>query len=51
MEYRRLEGTPFFLELDPKYRNTKPDPGKDFMKRVRELVSDLKLKGPAGSVD
>jgi hypothetical protein len=45
MEYRRMEGTPFFLERDPKYRNTKPDPGADFMKRVRELVADLKLQG------
>lgn len=48
MEYRRLEGTPFFLELDPKYRNTKPDPGSEFMKRVRELVADLKLQAAPG---
>jgi N-acetyl-anhydromuramyl-L-alanine amidase AmpD len=46
MEYRRMEGTPFFLELDPKYRNTKPDPGADFMDKVRALVVDLKLQGP-----
>jgi N-acetyl-anhydromuramyl-L-alanine amidase AmpD len=46
MEYRRMEGTPFFLELDPKYRNTKPDPGADFMRKVREQVADLKLQGP-----
>lgn len=45
-EYRRMEGTPFFLELDPKYRNQKPDPGAGFMSRVRALVSDLKLQGP-----
>jgi N-acetylmuramoyl-L-alanine amidase len=45
MEYRRMEGTPLFLELDPKYRNTKPDPGADFMKKVRALVADLKLQG------
>jgi N-acetylmuramoyl-L-alanine amidase len=45
-EYRRMEGTPFFLELDPKYRNTKPDPGADFMSKVRALVVDLKLQGP-----
>jgi hypothetical protein len=48
MEYRRMEGTPFFLELDPKYRNTKPDPGREFMTRVRELVADLKLEGAPG---
>jgi len=46
MEYRKMEGTPLFLELDPKYRNTKPDPGTDFMKQVRALVADLKLQGP-----
>lgn len=46
MEYRRMEGTPYFLELEPKYRNTKPDPGAEFMRRVREQVADLKLQGP-----
>jgi N-acetyl-anhydromuramyl-L-alanine amidase AmpD len=46
MEYRRMEGTPLFLELDPKYRNTKPDPGAEFMEKVRERVADLKLQGP-----
>jgi hypothetical protein len=45
MEYRRMEGTPFFLELDPKYRNTKPDPGAEFMGQVRAMVADLKLQG------
>ncbi len=49
MEYRRMEGTPFFRERDPKYRNEKPDPGAEFMKRVRALVADLKLQGPPGS--
>jgi len=46
MEYRRMEGTPFFLELDPKYRNTKPDPGAEFMRQVRAQVADLKVDGP-----
>lgn len=46
MEYRRMEGTPFFLELDPNYRNRKPDPGADFMGQVRALVGDLRLQGP-----
>jgi hypothetical protein len=46
MEYRRMEGTSFFVERDPKYRNTKPDPGADFMRQVRALVADLKLQGP-----
>lgn len=46
LEYRRMEKTPLFLELDPKYRNTKPDPGAAFMKTVRAKVADLKLQGP-----
>lgn len=46
MEYREMEGHPYFLELNPKYRNRKPDPGADFMKKVRALVADLKLRGP-----
>ena len=45
-EYRQMEGHPYFLELDPKYRNTKPDPGVEFMRKVRALVTDLKLQGP-----
>jgi hypothetical protein len=44
MEYRSMEATPLFLELDPKYRNNKPDPGDNFMVNVRKLVSDLNLK-------
>lgn len=43
-EYRLMEGHPYFLERDPKYRNRKPDPGPNFMKKVRALVSDLNLK-------
>jgi N-acetylmuramoyl-L-alanine amidase len=46
MEYRRMEGTPLFVERDPNYRNNKPDPGNDFMRKVRALVKDLKLQGP-----
>lgn len=46
MEYRQMEHHPYFLELDPKYRNRKPDPGAEFMKKVRALVEDLKLQGP-----
>jgi N-acetylmuramoyl-L-alanine amidase len=46
LEYRQFEGHPLFTELDPKYRNNKPDPGPEFMKKVREAVQDLKLDGP-----
>ena len=51
-EYRLMEGrkfsngAPIFVELDPKYRNQKQDPGEDFMRKVREKVADLKLAGP-----
>lgn len=42
-EYRRMEGHPYFVERDPKYRNEKPDPGDDFMAKVRAGVKDLPL--------
>lgn len=45
-EYRQLEGTPLFVELDPKYRSAKPDPGPEFMKKLRAGVGDLGLQGP-----
>jgi hypothetical protein len=45
-EAQRLEGTSYFVERDPKYRNAKPDPGQRFMKLVRARLSDLKLAGP-----
>ena len=48
-EYRRMEGTPLFLELDRHYRNQKPDPGPEFMAKVRAQVADLKLQGPPGN--
>jgi N-acetyl-anhydromuramyl-L-alanine amidase AmpD len=45
-EAARLEGKIYFHELDPKYRNSKPDPGTRFMKLVRARLTDLSLKGP-----
>jgi N-acetylmuramoyl-L-alanine amidase len=36
-------GHPYHVELVPEYRNSKPDPGARFMKRVREAVADLEL--------
>jgi N-acetyl-anhydromuramyl-L-alanine amidase AmpD len=36
---------PYYQELDPKYRNDKPDPGKRFMALVRDNIADLKLSG------
>lgn len=44
-ETGQLDGTDLFVELDPQYRNSKPDPGRAFMERVRAEVLDLGLKG------
>lgn len=38
---------PEFVELDPTYRNDKPDPGKHFLAAVRAQVADLHLLGAA----
>jgi N-acetylmuramoyl-L-alanine amidase len=46
LEYRALEGHPYFEERDPTYRTTKPDPGAPFMAAVRARVADLGLAGP-----
>ncbi len=46
LEYRQLEGSPLFEERDPNYRTSKPDPGADFMTKVRAAVVDLGLGAP-----
>ena len=43
-EVRALEGTPWFVELDPTYRNKKPDPGARFMAAVRAQLTDLPVR-------
>ncbi len=45
-EYREMEKSPLWLELDAGYRTKKADPGKKFMKSVREEVKYLNLKKP-----
>jgi len=45
-ESRRFEGTPLFLERDPRYRNRKSDPGPAFMGALRRRLADLRLEGP-----
>lgn len=45
-EYLAMEGHPYFLERDPKYRTRKADPGPAFMAKVRAKVADLGLQGP-----
>jgi N-acetyl-anhydromuramyl-L-alanine amidase AmpD len=44
-EVMKFRADPLFVELDPSYKNDKPDPGARFMARVRERVADLKLRG------
>lgn len=44
-EARLLDGTPEFVELDPAFRNRKPDPGPAFMAKVRARIADLGLAG------
>ncbi|HKE17708.1 MAG TPA: peptidoglycan recognition family protein [Kofleriaceae bacterium] len=36
----------YWREREAGYRNSKSDPGPDFMRRVRALVADLGLEGP-----
>ena len=44
-EYTQFIGTPIWRESDPKYLTQKTDPGILFMKRIRENIKDLNLKG------
>lgn len=44
-EYKDFRGTPLWKETDPNYLTEKTDPGPWFMKKVREEVKDLNLKG------
>ncbi len=46
LELRRMESSPLFEERDPNYRTSKPDPGADFMMKVRAGVVDLGLGAP-----
>jgi len=45
-EYRQMENTDLWLELDKGYRTKKSDPGDAFMSKVREAVTDLNLLTP-----
>ena len=45
-EYRKMENTDLWLELDKGYRTKKSDPGDKFMSKVRKAVSDLNLSMP-----
>lgn len=50
-EYPLFEEHPLWMERDDGYRTKKIDPGKNFMKRIRDKVSDLDLKGPPEVMD
>jgi len=43
-EYRKMEKTKLWLEVDKGYRTFKKDPGKKFMQEVRKGIQKLKLK-------
>lgn len=43
-EYGIFRGSKLWKETDPNYFTAKDDPGEDFMKKVRLLVTDLHLK-------
>ncbi|MEP1087085.1 peptidoglycan recognition family protein [Algoriphagus sp.] len=43
-EYQNFQNTDLWKEADPDYRTVKTDPGDAFMKKLRENLSDLKLK-------
>jgi len=45
-EYRQMERTSLWLERDKGYRTVKNDPGRKFMRDVRQSVRELKLKTP-----
>ncbi|UBM60688.1 N-acetylmuramoyl-L-alanine amidase [Marinilongibacter aquaticus] len=41
LEYTRFENSPLWKEKDGNYRTTKTDPGKDFMKNLRQKTRKL----------
>lgn len=44
-EYKSFIGHPLWKETDPNYLTSKTDPGIDFMKKIRERIKDLGIKG------
>lgn len=44
-EYTRFRGTKLWKETDPGYSTYKSDPGTDFMRKIREKIKDLNIKG------
>lgn len=50
-EYKSFIRTPLWKETDPDYLTGKTDPGKSFMRKVRNKVKDLNLKGSPVQTD
>lgn len=44
-EYKKFIGSPLWKETDPGYLTGKTDPGISFMKKIRERIKDLDIKG------
>lgn len=44
-EYKLFRGTPLWKEKDPNYLTNKSDPGETFMKKIREQIKGLGIKG------
>ncbi len=44
-EYLLFKNSTLWKETDPNYHTGKTDPGADFMKKIRENLKDLDLKG------
>jgi N-acetylmuramoyl-L-alanine amidase len=44
-EVMKFTSDPLFVELDPLFRNDKPDPGERFMSKVRQGLRDISLQG------
>lgn len=44
-EHTLFKNTPMWRETNPYYHSDKIDPGKNFMKNIREELQDLNLKG------
>jgi len=48
-EYPLFEGHVLWKERDDGYRTEKIDPGREFMKKLRDNIKELHLKGPPAS--
>lgn len=50
-EYQKFEETSLWKEVNDNYRTKKVDPGKEFMKNLRDRVKRLELAGPPKKID